>query len=56
MQQHEFILHDGSPGAALYNNFLTAVVQVPHSSEIWAVGYYGEGYTPERTITEVYSP
>jgi len=44
-----------TPNVGPYNNFLSGVARDPHSGAIWAVGAYGEGYTPERTITEVWS-
>lgn len=44
-----------SPNPGSYNNFLIGVAGVPHTNEVWAIGYSGEGYTPERTIIEVYS-
>ncbi len=45
-----------SPSPGPYNNFLVAAARDPHSNAIWAVGYYGEALTPERTIIEAYAP
>lgn len=38
------------------NNYLTGVARVPHSDEVWAVGFVGSSFTPARTITEVWDP
>ncbi len=47
------IISSPSPGS--YNNFLITVAAIPHAGQIWAAGYFGEGYSPERTVTELYS-